>query len=161
MADIFLSYASSDRAKAHLIAECLMARGHSVWWDRTIPPGRVFDEATQEALDAAACILVLWSAASIRSNWVKTEASEALARDRLLPVLIEDVTPPIEFKRIHAANLTGWTGDPDDPEFANLLSSLKQLLGRPHEPDEPVPDRPSVLSAGLLSPGRLLLRLRF
>ena len=137
MADIFLSYASSDRAKAHLIAECLMARGHSVWWDRTIPPGRVFDEVIQEALDAAACILVLWSAASIRSNWVKTEASEALARDRLLPILIEDVAPPIEFKRIHAANLTGWTGDPDDPEFANLLSSLKRLLSRQHEPDLP------------------------
>ena len=139
MADIFISYASADREIARTIAEAFVERGHSVWWDRTIPPGRVFDEVIQEALNAAKCVIVLWSANSIRSNWVKTEASEALARNRLLPVLTEDVPPPIEFKRIQAAHLIGWTGDTDHPEFAGLITSVERLLAQPHTTPPPPP----------------------
>jgi hypothetical protein len=128
MADIFISYASPDRETARVLAQRLAELGYSVWWDRTIPPGRQFDEVIQEALHAARCVLVLWSAQSVRSNWVKTEAAEALALDRLVPALIEDVPPPMEFKRIQAANLSGWTGDAADPEYRNLLASVQALL---------------------------------
>lgn len=131
MADIFISYASADLDTARVYAEAFEAQGHSVWWDRTIPPGRVFDEVIQEALNAAGCIVVLWSAASIKSNWVKTEASEALSRNRLVPVLIDRVLPPIEFKRIQAANLAGWNGETDHPEFAGLMLSIERLLALP------------------------------
>lgn len=131
MAQIFISYASADRDRARVLAERLGAQGLSVWWDRTIPPGRVFDEVIQQALNDAGCVIVLWSNASVRSNWVKTEAAEAVAHDRLLPALIEDVAPPIEFKRIQAANLVGWDGDADHPEYRNLLASVHQLIARP------------------------------
>ena len=43
MSDVFLSYANADRERAGAVAELLRQRGYSVWWDRTIPPGRVFD----------------------------------------------------------------------------------------------------------------------
>src|SRR5690606_41302321 len=62
----------------------------TVWWDRTIPPGRVFDEVIQEAIEAARCMVVLWSGQSVKSNWVKTEAAEGAARHRLVPVLVEN-----------------------------------------------------------------------
>jgi hypothetical protein len=61
---------------------------------------------------------------------VKTEAAEALALDRLVPALIENVPPPMEFKRIQAANLSGWTGDAADPEYRNLLASVQELMQR-------------------------------
>ena len=77
MSDIFVSYASVDRERAKIVAEALAARGLSVWWDRVIPPGRQFDEVIEEALDAARCVVVLWSQASTASTWVKTEAAEA------------------------------------------------------------------------------------
>ena len=80
MSDVFLSYASADRERAVAIAELLRMSGYSVWWDRTIPPGRVFDEVLQEALSSAGCIVVLWSRASVASNWVKTEAAEGATR---------------------------------------------------------------------------------
>ena len=35
MSDIFISYASRDRPKAQVLAQALMQRGWSVWWDRT------------------------------------------------------------------------------------------------------------------------------
>jgi len=114
-----------------MLASFLEAHGNSVWWDRTIPPGRVFDEVIQEALAAAQCVVVLWSSNSVRSNWVKVEAEEAAARGLLVPVLIEHVTPPIQFKRIQAANLSDWRGDENHPEFRNLMAAIQQLLGRP------------------------------
>lgn len=128
---IFISYASQDRETARALARFLEAEGHSVWWDRTIPPGRVFDEVIQEALVAAGCVVVLWSSHSVRSNWVKVEAEEGVARGLLVPVLIEAVAPPIQFKRIQAANLTAWRGDTSDPELRTLLAAIERLLGQP------------------------------
>lgn len=131
MADIFISYASPDKERAKVLTECLSERGHSVWWDRTIPPGRVFDEVIQEALHEARCVIVLWSAASVGSNWVKTEASEAVAQNKLVPALIDAVLPPIEFKRIQSADLSGWAGEADHPEYLKLVSSVERLLKNP------------------------------
>ncbi|MDQ3195917.1 MAG: TIR domain-containing protein [Pseudomonadota bacterium] len=128
MADLFVSYASADREKARLLAETLIARGYSVWWDRTIPPGRIFDEVIQEALSAAKCVIVLWSQASVKSNWVKTEAAEAEARDILVPAIIENAPLPIEFKRIQSANLTDWDGETRHHEFAGLLKSIELMV---------------------------------
>jgi hypothetical protein len=128
MPDIFISYASADRERARLLADALANRGYSVWWDRTIPPGRVFDEVIQEAIHSARCMIVLWSAESVRSNWVKTEASEGAARGILVPALIGEVAPPIEFKRIQSANLAQWAGDENHAEYRSLLDSVERLM---------------------------------
>ncbi len=134
MTDIFISYASADRDRARLLADALTQRGYSVWWDRTIPPGRVFDEVIQEAIQGARCMVVLWSAESVRSNWVKTEAAEGAARGMLVPALIGDVAPPIEFKRIQSANLAQWTGDEAHGEYRNLLASVEHFLKQAPRP---------------------------
>ena len=131
MADIFLSYASPDRDRARLLAGALEHLGWSVWWDRVIPPGRVFDEVIEESLTAARCVIVLWSTSSVASDWVKTEASEAATRRVLVPALIDRVKIPLEFRRFQAADLTAWTGAPDDAEFRKLAGSVAPLLGHP------------------------------
>jgi hypothetical protein len=130
MADIFLSYATEDREHARSLAEALRREGYDVWWDRTIPPGRVFDEVIQEALHGARCVVVLWSEASIRSNWVKAEADDALSRGRLVPALIAPVRPPLEFRRIQAANLAQFSGDHDDAEYRTLLAAIRHRLAQ-------------------------------
>ena len=122
--DVFISYASADREHAARLAGRLTRAGYDVWWDRTIPPGRVFDEVIQEAIEASRCMIVLWSRESVKSNWVKAEAAEGAGRNRLVPVLIEDVLPPIEFKRIQAANLTRWEGNADDLHYQQLEQAV-------------------------------------
>ncbi len=156
MADVFVSYASADRERARSLSEVLGARGWTVWWDRTIPPGRVFDEVIQDELNAAKCVVVLWSPASVRSNWVKTEAAEAAARGVLVPALVDDVAPPIEFKRIQAANLTEWDGDAGHAEVATLLASVDRLVRGGAPPvvapaPRPPPPRSAGRGAGLLA----------
>ena len=62
MSDIFISYASADRDRAQgLVATALDRRGWSTWWDRSIPPGKEYDQVIEEALDCAKCVIVLWS----------------------------------------------------------------------------------------------------
>jgi len=142
MADIFVSYASADRDRAKAFAEALATRGWSVWWDRTIPPGRQFDEVIEEELAAAGCVIVLWSKASVASSWVKTEAADARDRRILVPVLIEDVRIPLEFRRLQAADLTQWQAGPlqADELFRAIAAQLRRR-GQPQvgaaEPSEP------------------------
>ncbi len=77
MADIFISYASDDRARVKPLAEALGRKGWSVWWDRKIIAGQAFDQAIERELETARCVVVLWSAHSTASEWVKNEAAVA------------------------------------------------------------------------------------
>jgi hypothetical protein len=128
MNDIFLSYDSADRAIAQKFAAALESLGWSVWWDREIPLGKAFDQVIEKELDAARCVVVLWSKESVRSRWVKTEASAAADRECLIPVLIEDTEIPLEFKRIQTAMLMHWHGDAADPQFKPLIQAVRQLV---------------------------------
>jgi len=42
MSDIFLSYASEDRARVLGLVKALEAQGWTVFWDRMIPAGKTF-----------------------------------------------------------------------------------------------------------------------
>ncbi|MFV9631506.1 MAG: TIR domain-containing protein [Methanosarcinales archaeon] len=128
MSKIFISYASEDRPRAKIIAEALEHQGYSVWWDVDIPPGKTFDNTIKVELDAAKCIIVLWSRKSVLSDWVKEESSEGVKRKILIPVLIDDVEIPLGFKRIQAARLIDWSGTLPNPEFDILLKSVKELV---------------------------------
>ena len=130
MSDVFISYATGDRQKAADLAAAMAAHSWTVWWDREIPPGRTFDEVIEEALTAARCVIVLWSAQSVASRWVRAEASSADERGILVPALIEPVSPPLEFRRIQAADLVSWGGDSDDGELRKLLATVGRLVSR-------------------------------
>jgi len=125
---VFLSYASEDRDRARALADVLTRQGWTVFWDRTIAPGMVFDEVIGDALRAAGCVVVLWSRASIVSSWVKEEADDAAQRDILVPALIDDVPLPLGFRRVQAARLIGWPASHDSGEFQQLSDAIARLL---------------------------------
>ena len=128
MDEVFVSYASKDRECARLLAQALGARGWSVWWDREIPLGKSFDEVIEQALAGAKCVIVLWSAVSVRSEWVRNEASEGKRRGILVPVFIEHVEAPLAFRLLNGADLSEWSGDAGDGEFARLVERVGELL---------------------------------
>lgn len=140
MTDIFLSYTERDRETARRIAEVLGEAGWSVWWDRRIPAGETWRSVLEHALEDMRCMVVLWSAKSIESEWVYEEASEGRRLGKLVPVMIENVRPPAGFREIQAADLTGWDGSPDFDGLRMLLGDLENLLGKPvaAAPERPV-----------------------
>ena len=144
MSDIFISYSREDRPRARQIAGELERRGWSVWWDRMIPAGQVFDDVIEREISAAKCVIVIWSSHSVGSRWVRSEASEGADRQILMPVLVEDVPIPLAFKRIQTADLTQWRDGVLPPNFERLVADISALpgLARPamsvesHEADE-------------------------
>ena len=60
MADIFISYASEDVARARVLANALAGCGWSVFWDRTIPFGMTWRQVIGKELEEALCVVVAW-----------------------------------------------------------------------------------------------------
>jgi formylglycine-generating enzyme required for sulfatase activity len=138
MAQVFISYAREDERSAALLSQRLEERGWSVFWDQRIPSGRRFAEVISEEIASAKCVIVLWSLAGNASDWVLDEATEARQQSKLLPALIERVPPPIGFRQIHAADLTGWYGEESHHGFQGLVQDIRQYVLNTAEPGTPV-----------------------
>jgi len=132
LSEIFLSYASADRARVAPLVHALEAEGLQLWWDRDVDYGQSFHKVIQQALTAAPAVIVVWTNESVQSEWVLNEASDARQRDRLVPVLLDPVTPPLEFRHLQAADLSGWKGDSADPQFRGLHKGLLAIVGQSH-----------------------------
>ena len=120
MPDVFLSYAEQDRDTARRVASLLQAQGWSVH-----PEQAPADEAE------ARCMVVLWSRHSVNNDQVAAEAEQGRARHALVPVLLEQVTPPPGLRSIQAADLSGWDGTANAPGARQLVADLAELLGQP------------------------------
>ncbi|HKY10123.1 MAG TPA: TIR domain-containing protein, partial [Candidatus Binatia bacterium] len=123
--------ASEDRGRAQMLATVLSNHGWSVWWDRKIPLGKSYDEVIENALAQAKCVIVLWSAVSVASEWVRNEASEGRRRQILVPVFIEPVDAPLAFRLLNGANLIDWQLHAGHQEFDKLTERVTELLGLP------------------------------
>ena len=124
MADIFISYASEDLDRVQPLVEAIEALGFSVWWDRQIDPGTTWDEVLEDALGDARWVVTVWTEHSITSRWVRTESMDALEREILVPVLLDDVTPPVAFRTTQAADLRNWRPGSTDARFDQLMARL-------------------------------------
>jgi hypothetical protein len=128
MADIFVSYASSDRERVAGLVRRLEQLGFSVWWDRDIAHGQNYHRVIEQALDEAKCAIVVWSAQSVNSEWVVNEASSARKRNALVPVLLEAVEAPLEFRHLQTADLREENPNAER-EYDKLKRSVRQIVG--------------------------------
>ena len=131
MSHIFISYAREDQPWAEMLAQTLEGRGWSTFWDRTIPIGKTWRETIGSELDGARCVIVLWSKTSIESGWVQEEADDAKRRSVLVPILIDNIQPPIGFRSIQAAHLENWDGTEPTQAFRRLIADIAALIGLP------------------------------
>lgn len=139
MADIFISYARSDRARAKALAEVLEEHGYDVWWDFELVPGERFSKVIEKVLGEAKCVIVLWSKESVESEWVETEAAEGRRQNKLVPALIDDVAIPLAFRQIHTADLRDWEKGKPHFDFTSILKAIVEIAGDPLA-EEPVED---------------------
>ena len=156
VSDIFISYAAEDRSRVRPLADALSGHGWSVWWDGRIPTGSTFPQVIAEALDEARCVVVVWSRHSVSSSWVREEAEEGRKRGVLIPVLIDEIRPPLGFGLIQAASLIDWDGDPRAEAFEKLIADVAGMIRAPAGPAPAVPRSESRATSGRSFPRRTL-----
>jgi len=130
MADVFVSYARSDKARVAPLVAVLESQGWSVWWDTEIATGQEFDRQISTQLRAAAAVLVVWTPTSVESRWVRGEARDAADRGVLIPVRFDAAELPIDVRAIHTTDLDAWGENPASPAVQELLRSVRALLAR-------------------------------
>ncbi len=134
LADIFVSYSRQDRARVAPIVAGLEAEGWTVWWDPQITPGEEFDALISKELDKARALVVVWTAQSVDSRWVRGEARDAADRGVLVPVRFDNCRLPIDFRAVHTTDLDGWSEDPERSAFRALCRALESKLGPVKKP---------------------------
>lgn len=156
MSDVFISYARENRDKAELLANSLVSRGLSVWWDRQISPGKAYDRVIEEQLATAKCVIVLWSKYSVASDWVRAEAEEGRNQGILIPAMLDESRMPLAFRSIQAADLTNWDGTSRDENYQDVLRAISSFVPHVNPPTtdvrESAPPHPVVADTQSGSP---------
>jgi adenylate cyclase len=127
VARVFLSYARADVDCAKALAEHIGRAGHDVWWDRELHGGSRFTTEIENALHEAEAVVVLWSQASLQSAWVQDEAAEGRDSNRLVPVVIEAVRPPLGFRQYQALDLADLRSGDQPRQLEELLRAIIKM----------------------------------
>jgi TolB-like protein/Tfp pilus assembly protein PilF len=150
---LFLSYARADRAWAERLIHALNSSAPAafdVWWDALLEGGENFLPATEAALTGADVVVVLWSATSVASHWVRDEATSGRDRRRLVPISIDGTQPPLGFRQFQVIDMAGWQGKADAPDIRKVISAIHAVAGM----QQPAP----ATTAPRAPPGRTLDR---
>ena len=131
---IFLSYAHADAKRAQQLASALSERGYTVWWDALIEGGAQFAKSIRAALEAADAVVVLWSRASIDSDWVADEAAQGRDRKRLVPLSLDGSQPPLGFRQYQTIDLASWRGKAAAPQVDSIDRAIGQAIGQSPSP---------------------------
>jgi len=129
MADVFVSYARPDELQAKRVAETLCAQGYRVWRDDELPAHRAYADVIEERLKSAQAVVVLWSAGSAKSQWVRAEADAARQAGTLVQASLDGTIPPMPFNQIQCACLEGWRGEAELPGWRKVADSIATLIG--------------------------------
>mgnify|MGYP002624823547 CR=1 FL=1 len=142
MPDAFLSYAREDKPLAQQLVEALESRGLEVWWDDDIEGGHPnYQRAIEDALRQATAVIVLWTPASVTSDYVREEVAFARNHKKLLPVLGKPAELPVPYRLSQTIDLTAWDGSRGHPKVASIAQAL--TARRQGAPPEPKPVKPT------------------
>jgi TolB-like protein/Tfp pilus assembly protein PilF len=128
-ATLFLSYSHTDDAKARRIASVLEEAGYTVWWDALIEGGAVYAKSIGSALESADAVIVMWSASSVESDWVRDEAAQGRDRHCLIPLSLDGTRPPLGFRQYQVIKFRNWRGRRDSPQFEALERAIATCSG--------------------------------
>jgi hypothetical protein len=141
MYDVFLSYARSDRERAEQFQRAIRRCGWTVWWDADLLPGQKWNDVIEKELMAAGVVVVLWSEASVKSEFVRDEARIAREKDKLVPVTLDGQMPQVGMGQRQVENMSKWDGkDSEHPGLVKVLSGIRQILRTDPPPPPPPPE---------------------
>ncbi len=121
---VFFSYSRADQAKAIPIIQAIEQAGYHVWWDGMLEGGTDFLEETENALESAKAVVVLWSKTSVTSHWVRDEAMSGRVRERLVPLSLDGTHAPLGFRQVQLIDFQNWKENFSGGEMVELSKVL-------------------------------------
>jgi hypothetical protein len=110
---VFVAYARDDAPVGAALVETLRARRVPVMWDRNLLGGERFRSRISELIERAGAVLVIWSPASVGSDFVIDEAEAGKTLGKLVTCRTADVRDadiPFGFRGLHCANVDDLDG---------------------------------------------------
>jgi hypothetical protein len=128
MADVFLSYARATRPRIEQIGDGLETGGYSLWWDKALNASDDYAMVIEAQLDAAACVVVAWSAQARQSLWVRAEANEALDSGKLVQINLDGTRLPLPFSVLHFLDFARWRGELQGTPWSDFDARVGGML---------------------------------
>ena len=128
MNDIFINYSSVDRAWVGMLAKALGSEGYSVRWDQNDLTTEDVSSRIRNSINNSKCVITVWSHASVQSFWVQSEALKAMEKQILIPVLCEQVIPPMPYATLATEALQNWKGDRTEMSYQHLLETIRTII---------------------------------
>jgi len=150
---LFVSYSRADLDRARPVIALLEDAGFDPWWDGRLEGGENYLQTTEHALETAECVVVLWSATSVASHWVRDEAQRGRERGCLVPLTIDGTMAPLGFRQFQLLDISAWDGSPASAEAARILVAVRAKAGGGSGDPAPAPPRAEA-AAGPASPAR-------
>jgi hypothetical protein len=130
MAKLFLSYSRKDAARAERFTDWLEAEGHDVWRDEDdIGGGASFSSEIEQALNGCNAVIVLWSAESVKSAWVRDEAGYGRDAGKLIPFTLDGTEPPLGFRQFQLIDLSRWKGRGEPADAERIRRAIARVAG--------------------------------
>ncbi len=117
MSAVSIIHTEHDEAFGEKVAAALSREGHRAKRHRVDPLSGDLD------LDESVAI-VIWSKAAAKLARIHDQAREALARGALIPVAVGGAAAPRGFEELPAVDLSGWSGDDNDPRWRFVLDEI-------------------------------------
>jgi TIR domain-containing protein len=132
--EVFLSYASEDRALAERIAHALQANGISTWWDNwCIYAGDSIRQRIDEGIGNCTHFVVLLTPHSIVKPWVNQEIDAGLVRklgDRCRFIPLRSDLPASKLPSLLSGMLSPQV-DAEDFNISQLINDIHGLIKKP------------------------------
>lgn len=135
---LFVSYSRTDLPRARPVIDLLQQAGFDAWWDGRLEGGENFLQTTEAALETAAAVVVLWSATSVNSNWVRDEAQRGRERGCLVPLTIDGTMAPLGFRQWQLLDISGWDGSAESAEAERILVAVRARVAEASPAPAPV-----------------------
>ena len=144
--DVFISYASRDKAAADIICAGLEQQSIRCWIaPRDIVAGVPWAESIIDAIEGSTVMLLIFSEASNKSVQVEREVERAVHKDvPLVPVRIENVMPTRTMEYfISSQHWFDAIQTPLEQHVDRLVQAVKAHLTRRAADSAPLPEAPS------------------
>jgi tetratricopeptide (TPR) repeat protein len=128
---VFISYTGEDLVAAQALKDLLRVHGWDAWIERhQLKPGESFPPEIGEALRSSVAVATIWSASSVRKEWVHYETSYAVAARKHVFLSLPGFDPntlPSPMSKEQCTELAKIQADPTP-----LIRRLEDIRARPH-----------------------------